>query len=246
MRGTLAVLERRNIVAVVIGSVDQVSRWKAAAPNRVIPALLLLSARQHSDTIDPHHLRELLANHHIQVLGEVLSQYQGIAPNDPVLEPLFAVAEESDIPVGIHVGPGPAGAAYNVAPKYRAALGNPLLLEDVLIRHPKLRLYVMHAGWPLADEMVLLLYAHPQVYVDISVIDWILPRAEFHRYLRRLVDAGFGKRVMFGSDMFIAPAIIDYAIDAVQSADFLTADQKRDILYNNAARFLRLDTGGRD
>ncbi len=30
---------------------------------------------------------------------------------------------------------------------------------------------------------------------------------------------------------------------SVEEADFLTAEQKRDIFYNNAVRFLRLDKG---
>ena len=36
------------------------------------------------------------------------------------------------------------------------------------------------------------------------------------------------------------PHPIDLAVDTIQSADFLTPEQKADILYNNAARFLRL------
>ena len=31
-------------------------------------------------------------------------------------------------------------------------------------------------------------------------------------------------------------------ISIIQNADYLTPQQKRDILYKNAARFLRLDT----
>lgn len=58
--------------------------------------------------------------------------------------------------------------------------------------------------------------------------------------LRRLVDAGFGKRIMFGSDQMIWPQAIGIGIDTIEHADFLTTEQKRDILYNNAARFLRL------
>lgn len=58
--------------------------------------------------------------------------------------------------------------------------------------------------------------------------------------LRRLVDAGFGKRIMFGSDQMIWPQTIGIGIDTIEHADFLTTEQKRDILYNNAARFLRL------
>jgi len=81
---------------------------------------------------------------------------------------------------------------------------------------------------------------YPQVYVDVAGIDWMLPRKEFHRYLRTLVEAGFGKRIMFGSDTSMWPQTIAIGIEAIESADFLTETQKRDILYNNAARFLRL------
>jgi hypothetical protein len=52
-------------------------------------------------------------------------------------------------------------------------------------------------------------------------------------------DAGFGKRIMFGSDF---PEQAGPGIDAVLGADFLSAEQKADILCNNAARFLRLDS----
>jgi uncharacterized protein len=78
------------------------------------------------------------------------------------------LCEELDIPIGIHTGLWPRGASYFSAPKCRARISDPLLLEDVLVRPPKFRLYVMHAGWPMSDQMVALLYAHPQVYVDIA------------------------------------------------------------------------------
>ena len=55
-----------------------------------------------------------------------------------------------------------------------------------------------------------------------------------------LIDAGFGKRIMFGSDQMVWPGVIEPAIAIIEEAPFLTAEQKRDIFYNNAARFLRL------
>ena len=55
-----------------------------------------------------------------------------------------------------------------------------------------------------------------------------------------LVDAGFQKRIMFGSDQMIWPETIRIAIETVEDAEFLSSEQKRDIFYNNAARFLRL------
>jgi len=42
----------------------------------------------------------------------------------------------------------------------------------------------------------------------------------------------------------IWPETIRLAIETTESTDFLTDEQKRDIFYNNAARFLRLDDKG--
>lgn len=236
-RGTFDELEKYNITAVTSGSPELVSKWREISPKRIIPGLAFnLEGAPSVDT-----LRQLYKAGKLSVLGEAMTQYEGISPDDPAWEPYFALCEELDIPVGIHVGLGAPGASYFSSPKYRARISNPLLLEDVLVRHPKLRLYVMHAGWPMSDQMVALLYAHPQVYVDVAVIDWAIPRKEFHQYLRRLVEAGFGKRIMFGSDQMVWPGAIDIAIEEIRSADFLSEEQKRDIFYNNAARFLRLN-----
>ncbi len=238
MRQSLAALERYNIRAVASGPPQFVARWKAASPERIIPGLLFST----TSGITPREMRERFQKGEFSVLGEVVTQYDGVSPSDPALEPYLALAEELDIPVGIHMGLGPPGAANFFGSRgYRARLSNPLLLEGALIRHPKLRVYVMHAGWPMLDEMINLLYAHPQVYADLAVIDWYLPRKEFHQYLRRMVEAGFGKRLMFGSDQMIWPQGIGLAVESIESADFLNPQQKRDIFYNNAARFLRLD-----
>ncbi len=62
-------------------------------------------------------------------------QLLGIAPGDPRLEPYWQLAEEFDVPVGIHLGPGPPGAAYDSSPApftfpaFGMALGDPLLLN---------------------------------------------------------------------------------------------------------------------
>ena len=77
-------------------------------------------------------------------------------------------------------------------------------------------------------------------YVDVASIVYSEPRAAFYRYLQGIVEAGYGDRVMFGSDQMIWPGVIEPAIQSIEEAPFLSAEQKRDILYNNAARFLRL------
>ena len=48
------------------------------------------------------------------------------------------------------------------------------------------------------------------------------------------------RRIMFGTDQMGWPDAIGMAIEVIESVEFLTEDQRRDIFYNNAARFLHL------
>ena len=243
MRDTLAIMERRNIIGMVSGEPDLMAVWKAAAPDRIIPGLdLRLGAdggTSHVATRSPEDVGSLLETGGFKVLGEVMAQYEGVTPDDPRLEPYWALAEQLDIPVGIHLGPGGPAEPY-ASPGYRARNSSALLMEEVLVRHPRLRVYIMHAGYPLIDDLRALMFSHPQVYVDVASIDYTEPRAAFHAYLREIVEAGYGDRILFGSDQMIWPGVIEPAIAAIEEAPFLTPSQKRDILYNNAARFLRL------
>jgi hypothetical protein len=45
---------------------------------------------------------------------------------------------------------------------------------------------------------------------------------------------------MFGSDQMLWPEAIGMAVEGIESASFLTHEQKRDIFHDNAARFFRL------
>jgi len=237
---SLAELERYNIVkAVTSGPPETVGQWREAAPDRIMIGAFVDEANPLPDLAG---LRADIQSGHVHVLGELALQYRGMAPNDPLLEPYYALAEEMDIPVGIHTGIGPAGTPYDpCCPNFRVTLGNPILFEEVLVRHPRLRLYLMHGGAPYLQETKAILSVYPQVYVDLAVINWILPREEFHGTLRELIRAGFGKRLLFGSDQMVWPEAIGMAVEGIESATFLTEEEKRDIFYNNAVRFLRLD-----
>ncbi len=244
MRQTIAVMEKRNIIGMVSGEPELMRVWKAAAPKRILAGLDLKvggsEAQGHVALRTISEVKQLFASGEFQVLGKVMAQYEGIVPGDPLLEPYWRLAEELNVPVGIHLGPGGPGEPYSGSPGYRARNSNPLGLEEVLVRHPKLRVYVMHAGYPLIDDLRALLFAHPQVYADISSIVYTEPRAAFYRFLREIVEAGYGDRVLFGSDQMIWPGVMEPAIQAIEEAPFLSVREKRNILYNNAARFLQL------
>jgi predicted TIM-barrel fold metal-dependent hydrolase len=238
MRESLAMLKKLNIRRAVTGGArPEVAKWRAAAPKEIIPGLNF-AAKQ---PVTVEEFRRLHREGAFSVFAEVSTQYRGVSAADIKWEPYFALAEELDIPVGIHLGEGPPAAArFPGYETYRASLTSPFQLEEVLHRHPKLRIYVMHYGSPLVDEMIAMMFTHPNLYVDIACNNWLNPRAQFYDHLKRMIDAGFEKRIMFGSDQIIWPGLIASAVETVELAPFLTKAQRRDILYNNAARFLRL------
>lgn len=261
LRSMLDSMDSLNVrFAVLNGVPDVLFAWQQEVEKRmgVLPSLLFPCLNgvavmwgrpcfeNAEDWPDLDRLRDYIESGRVQALGEIATQFLGLGPSDPALEPYFALAEEYDLPVFIHMGPGIPGTNYGggmgdlAVPNYRATAGNPLLLEEALLRHPGVRVAVMHAGWPLADEMVFMLHQHPQVYAEVGLLQYteLFPRAGYYSFLQRLVDAGFSNRILFGSDASVAEGI-----DAILEADFLTEQQKRDILCNNAARFLRLDKG---
>jgi uncharacterized protein len=227
-------MQRYNIVKALLSGRDLgiVREWVAAAPDKFLASpFLVLPGQPPAES-----LRKEYAAGRLQGLGEIATQLTGFAPNDSALAPYFALAEEFDVPVLIHTsGFGP------YMPGFRVGAGNPLLLEPVLKKHPKLRLYLENAGYPYRGEMIAMMYQYPQLYVDVSTMTWVIPRAAFYDYLQALMTAGLGKRIMYGSDQMRWPEMIGAGIEAIEAAPFLSQEQKRDILYNNAARFLRLD-----
>ena len=90
---------------------------------------------------------------------------------------------------------------------------------------------------PFDDETLAILADHATVYVDMSILNSDAPADVHEAMLRRLIDAGFGDRIMFGSDTRDAAPILR----RLERIDWLTT-QRRAILYDNAARFLRLDS----
>ncbi len=226
----LAFMAEHKIVLGVISDSepDTVLEWINGEEERFLAGVARPSRYSVSE------LRDFYIDGDFAVLGEMGEQYQGIPADDPTLDHVFSFAIEHDISILIHLG-GLGGSA-----DFPAHLGNPLRLTPVLRKYPGLRIYIENASWPFLEEITALMYVYPNVYADISTILHLTPRPQALRYLRGLIDNGLGKRVMYGSDQMSWPEVIPVVIEAIQTADFLTKDQKADIFYNNAARFLRL------
>jgi len=229
-------------LGVVTGPNALIAGVVALAPNRLLGGVVYGAGY---DLPSVATLLPLFDAKRLAVLGEIDAAWRGERLDTEFLEPYWAMSETHDIPVFVFSGAAPPGTAFqSCCPKYRTWLGRPEVVEDVLVRHPRLRVNLMQAGWPYRDETIALMHAYPGVYADLGNLAGNpgIPREEFYDYLRALITAGLGKRLMFGSGLSIDEwqARIGDVIAVVNEAPFLTTEQRDDIFYSNAARFLRV------
>lgn len=240
---TLAAFKKLNIVkAVVSGSPESVEAWAAKdSSRRTIRGILMHSTTDYG--MDSAKLEQMIKNKKIDVFGEIAPYYSGGTLSDEGWQPYLRVCEQYDIPVAVHTGGGDPGGTYSWSPKARLKLGDPYLIEDVLVRYPKLRIYLMHNGGEDWHEHALRLMAYyPQLYTDIAVMLWVEPNSQraVADFLKNAKHAGYLNRVMFGSDQMLWPYAIEKSVNYLNSLTFLSKKDKEDIFYNNAATFLKI------
>jgi predicted TIM-barrel fold metal-dependent hydrolase len=117
--------------------------------------------------------------------------YQGTSPLNPLTLRVFKTAERLGLPVMIHQGAIFANAG-------RLADSLPLLLDDVAIAFPDLRMVVAHMGHPWIYETVVVMRRHVNIYADTSAIPsrpTVLATA-----LSAAKEYGVLGKVLFGSD----------------------------------------------
>ena len=198
-QGLVAEMERLNVTAVCLAIPRVCRSGETRRRARVIPGTSFNEGMEPGKRVALDELRKDFKTDGFKVMGEIGLQYEGVSPSDPSVDQYFALAEELDIPVAIHMGTGGSGRA-NIACPISRLDGESAAAGRSAGRHPKLRVQVMHAGYPMIDNMLTLLQANSHVYVDVAGLIWSYPIKEVNRYIERLVDAGFEDRVMFGTD----------------------------------------------
>jgi hypothetical protein len=112
----------------------------------------------------------------------------GLGLNDAAYYPFYAKCVELDVPLVVQVG--------HSAESMPSAAGRPLLLDDVALYFPELRIVAAHTGWPWVEELVALAWKHRNVYVGTSAHS---PKYWDPALVRFLKSRGKGK-VLFGTD----------------------------------------------
>jgi predicted TIM-barrel fold metal-dependent hydrolase len=179
----------------------------------------------------------------VAVFGEIDAAWLGEPLDGSHLAPYWNVVDSMRVPVAVFTGLAPAGTSLRACcAGYRATAAHLRDIEEVLVRHPTLRIDLMQAGWPYREQTIALMHSYPELYADLGNLagNPSIPREEFWDYLHALIRAGLGERVMFGSGLSAQEwgAKIGSIVEPIQAAPFLSEAQRADIFYRNAERFL--------
>lgn len=165
---------------------EVVAEYVASHPEKLI-------AWASVDPTTPDHLEELARC--VEDLGmaglKLGPPYQHFDPSDRSRWPLYSYCEEHDLPIMWHQG-------TTFPSRARLRIGKPLLLEDVAMAFPGLRMIIAHLGHPWEEDVVALVRKCPNVYADISALHY-----RPWRYWQALVTAyeyGVDHKLLLGSD----------------------------------------------
>ena len=151
-------------------------------------------------------------------------------PNDPLLDDVWGLLQQSATPIVIHGGHGPAPGRFT----------GPSTIARLLARFPRLVLVVAHLGLPDYADFLDLADKHAQVHLDTTMVftEFTEQSSPFPPTQRsRLLD--ISERILFGSDYPNIPYPYLSAVDAILALD-LGAAWNRSVLHDNAARLLRI------
>lgn len=221
--------------AVISGSVESLQKYTEADP-RFIPAYL-----DRENLLPPDEFEQLIKAGKIKVFGEISAQYYGRTLTDSIYAPYLRICEQYSIPIFHHTGTAAPMSPYHGYPKFRVSLGDPLLIEDILVKYPKLQVYLGHAGIGFYEHTIDMMVMYTHLYVDLGVVLW----ADSYlnecviRFLKFAKQAKVLDRVMFGSDQMVWPGAISKSIEFLTSLSFLTEEERKMILYDNAKIFFK-------
>ncbi|MFN0154001.1 MAG: amidohydrolase family protein [Gaiella sp.] len=117
--------------------------------------------------------------------------YQDVDPLGPEFLRVCDALEHLEVPMLIHQGTTFARAGSLLRAR-------PILLDEIALRFPQLRIVIAHLGHPWFEETIQVVRRHPFVFADVSALvsrRWLLYQA-----LVSAVEYGVAHKLLFGSD----------------------------------------------
>lgn len=149
-------------------------------------------------------------------------------PTHRMYWPFYVACCEYGIPVALQVG--------HTGPLLPSECGRPIYLDEVALTFPDLRILGTHVGDPWAEEMIILAWKHPNVYVETSA----RPARRWSAELRRFAG-GYGQdKVIWATDYPLLP--FERTVQDVYDCGF-TPEATAKVLRTNAMRVFGIDGG---
>jgi uncharacterized protein len=232
---TIAFYRERNI-AFCLFTVDAES---AIGAKRISNYEIADLAAEHSDivipfaSIDPHkgklgarEARDLVENHGVKGF-KFHGIMQNAHPADRMAYPIYEVIAEYKLPAIFHTGHSGMGGGVRL--KY----GQPMLIDDVAVDFPDMKIILAHPSWPWTDESLSMALHKDNVWIDLS--GWS-PKY-FPPQVIQYANTQLKHKMLFGSDFpLIKP---EKWIEAAKVAGFRD-DVLPMIMKDNAVKLLGL------
>jgi predicted TIM-barrel fold metal-dependent hydrolase len=238
---TIAYYRERNI-AFVMFTVDMEA---GTGVKRISNEEIAGFARDNSDimipfaSIDPHKGKfgALEARRLVEEFGvrgfKFHPPLQNFNPSDRMAYPLYEVIAHYKLPAIFHTGHSGLGTGMRGGGGVRLKYGQPIMVDDVAVDFPDMKIILAHPSWPWTDESLSMALHKENVFIDLS--GWS-PKY-FPKQIITYANTQLRHKMLFGSDFpLITP---DQWITAAKDAGF-REDVMPKILKDNAMRVLGL------
>ena len=201
------------------------------------------AAQQNSDimiafaSIDPHKgkLGAIEARRMIEDYGVKGFKFhpplQNFHPYDKMAWPIYEVIAEYGLPAIFHTGHSGMGTGMPGGGGVRLKYGQPMLVDDVAVDFPDMKIILAHPSWPWTDESLSMALHKSNVFIDLS--GWA-PK-HFPPQIARYANGQLKHKMLFGSDFPLIPP--DKWIAGFKEAGF-KEEVWQPILKDNAAKLL--------
>lgn len=138
--------------------------------------------------------------------------YQNFDPLSDGAKEIYRFAQRHSLPILFHQGASPR-------PSAPLRYAYPLVMDEIAIEFPDLRIVMAHLGHPFTRETVVTVRKHPNVYADISAI-YVRPWTLYEGLIMASEWGVMGK-LLFGSDFPVTTPRT--AIDSLRSVNDILA-----------------------
>jgi hypothetical protein len=110
--------------------------------------------------------------------------------------PIYEVINEYKLPAIFHTGHSGMGTGMRGGGGMRLKYGQPMLIDDVAVDFPDMKIILAHPSWPWVDESLSMALHKDNVFIDLS--GWS-PKY-FQPQIIQYANTQLKHKMMFGSD----------------------------------------------